>query len=413
VPYTQTTITSNYPATLVNEAGSGACLLLNSDQNNTIFLGTDNTIQANDSERVVPLPPSGSVVVDGKFDDTYATCLANKPAVLYIIPGGVNFFLPVVSLTIPFGATTGERIVLDGVHGVILLYNSANQLVASYAPINGSDGKGSTYVGPGLAVYSGTGGSSSGLPYAFLSSNFEGLLGLFFPSNDTHEILASAINLQFNNAGTPQQKLITNVTGPVSSSRQDFVVIGLCASADDGSEFAAAFFEYHDASGNTYEHIVFDPTGLQMPFASQILGNRPGQSVPVSDTWHSLSPLASGFNITGNNFNGDACYCQYTYEPMGNFGSVHIRGNINVTAGPGLSTFKLLTGVGNGLPTIGYVPTQPRYFPVSFNFAAINGTNNPNMGMGVLETSGAIFVFGGAGSTINTALIFDAVIRLD
>lgn len=43
------------------------------------------------------------------------------------------------SLTLPWDATTGMRIVLDGVNGRILFYDAANELVLSAAPGDGTD----------------------------------------------------------------------------------------------------------------------------------------------------------------------------------------------------------------------------------------------------------------------------------
>lgn len=48
---------------------------------------------------------------------------------------GLAFPFPFIDvLTLPTDATTGTRIVLDGVNGQILLYNSSNQLVGSWIP---------------------------------------------------------------------------------------------------------------------------------------------------------------------------------------------------------------------------------------------------------------------------------------
>lgn len=48
-------------------------------------------------------------------------------------------------LTIPPGATSGARIVIDGTRGAIFIYNAANQLVGSWSGTAGNDGLGNNY----------------------------------------------------------------------------------------------------------------------------------------------------------------------------------------------------------------------------------------------------------------------------
>lgn len=48
-------------------------------------------------------------------------------------------------LTIPPGATTGARIVIDGTRGAIFIYNASNQLVGSWSGTAGNDGLGNNY----------------------------------------------------------------------------------------------------------------------------------------------------------------------------------------------------------------------------------------------------------------------------
>jgi hypothetical protein len=55
-------------------------------------------------------------------------------------------------LVIPTNATTGQRIVLDGVNGVELVYDSFNQVIASIAPGTGTSTDGQSYVA-GIASY--------------------------------------------------------------------------------------------------------------------------------------------------------------------------------------------------------------------------------------------------------------------
>lgn len=56
------------------------------------------------------------------------------------------------SLTLPTGAITGARIVLDGTSDTILIYDSSNNLIASVAAASGTDSSGQGYV-QGVGVY--------------------------------------------------------------------------------------------------------------------------------------------------------------------------------------------------------------------------------------------------------------------
>lgn len=56
------------------------------------------------------------------------------------------------SLTLPWDAISGTRIVLDGVNGRILIYNAADELIASISPTLGTDADGNV-VQLGMAVY--------------------------------------------------------------------------------------------------------------------------------------------------------------------------------------------------------------------------------------------------------------------
>lgn len=70
--------------------GQGECLLYNLDQNNTVYIADDISVQPN-STNSAPLPPNSSVVVDGKHD-LFAQCLPGLTATLGRFPGGRNFF---------------------------------------------------------------------------------------------------------------------------------------------------------------------------------------------------------------------------------------------------------------------------------------------------------------------------------
>lgn len=114
-------------------------LLFNQDQSNPVAVGYQNNLAVT-APNAVPLGPQSSVTMDGS-----RTIYANAPKgtlPLVVIPGGSSFFQRLVKLTLPTGATTGQRIVLNGLTGVIEVFNAANQLIASISPIAQNDGSG-------------------------------------------------------------------------------------------------------------------------------------------------------------------------------------------------------------------------------------------------------------------------------
>lgn len=89
----------------------------------------------------------------------------------------MQFPIPAQNIfTIPTGATTGARIVLDGTRGAIFVYNSNNALLASIAGVGGTDGQNNTYY-PGINVYGPNGSyvqlyvDSSGQPFITMRYN--------------------------------------------------------------------------------------------------------------------------------------------------------------------------------------------------------------------------------------------------
>jgi hypothetical protein len=66
-----------------------------------------------------------------------------------------SFIAALRTLVLPFGQTIGQRIVINGINGTILVYNSVNRLIASIAPETGVDQAGNE-VQQGIASYSST-----------------------------------------------------------------------------------------------------------------------------------------------------------------------------------------------------------------------------------------------------------------
>jgi hypothetical protein len=165
-------------ATKVVSEGDGETLIINTGPSN-VFFGDTNSIQAGDSIGIVPVTPNSYFAVSGDAN-LFACVAAGTHANLNIISGGLNFFLPVTSLTIPYGAT-GQRIVINPptFPGSIVGYDaqgrvefiispqgfflydptaSGHNLIYSVTAASGTDSLGNVYIGPGVTFYANSGG---------------------------------------------------------------------------------------------------------------------------------------------------------------------------------------------------------------------------------------------------------------
>lgn len=91
-------VPTSYPGVQLVSAGDGPCVIINSDPNNTLTLGGDNTVSIEDLTNTVPLLAGQSLAVNGEGD---IWAIANGATItVYIIPGGVSSF-PNISNTGP------------------------------------------------------------------------------------------------------------------------------------------------------------------------------------------------------------------------------------------------------------------------------------------------------------------------
>lgn len=132
----RTITTAQTTATQVVGPDDGPTLIINLDSANTIYLHNGDSFTTTDQSGVFPLAPNQGMVIDPSSApglSLYALTVPGAPANLGIVPGGVHFFLPTSKLTIPTGATTGERIVIDGTNGTITMYNASNQVTGLWS----------------------------------------------------------------------------------------------------------------------------------------------------------------------------------------------------------------------------------------------------------------------------------------
>jgi len=107
------------------------------------------------------------------------------------------------SLVLPWGRTSGPRIVLDGVNGEILLYNATNDLVYRIA--------GSI---PGAAA-----GPASG---SQVVTEYTGTSGrIRFPMHSPAENLAALLQAAVSGSGTVNEQLSFTMFGPTTDTNTD------------------------------------------------------------------------------------------------------------------------------------------------------------------------------------------------
>jgi hypothetical protein len=107
-------------------------LCINQDTVNAVSLGYQNNIALNGAN-TIPLAPQSSVTLDGSR--TIYAIAASGTANLLVIPGASNFFQRLTSLTLPVGATSGERIVLNGLTATITGYGPSGNPAYVITPI--------------------------------------------------------------------------------------------------------------------------------------------------------------------------------------------------------------------------------------------------------------------------------------
>lgn len=106
-------------------------LFFNQDQVNAVSLSYQNNVEIG-AANAVPLGPQSSVSMDGS-----RTIYANAPqgtTPMLVLPGGGSFFQRSTSITIPTGATSGTRIVIDGLTGTITGYDADNSITFLITP---------------------------------------------------------------------------------------------------------------------------------------------------------------------------------------------------------------------------------------------------------------------------------------
>jgi hypothetical protein len=363
-------------ATQIVAEGDGDTLVINTGPA-TVYFGNNNAIRANDSTGVVPITPNSYFGVNGE-SDLYACVLAGQTAQLNIISGGLNFFLPLTSLTIPYGST-GERIVINppAFPGSIVGYNAANA-VEFIISANGYllyDATGGALNHLFVAIQNAAGSDTFGNPFSkgILVGPVTGPQVLIaggnpatvsFPINDA-AITSQPVLFGFETAPGPAQwaGLAMQGAGINLAGHRDIVMIGFNSPSKDGSSSANGEIDYISDSGVNRSVAFWDNNGFAIKTCQQITAIDPSavgtSTTPaIAETWHDLRPLQNLFigTISGQPppqyrkcADGDVEFYGKVRTPptTGNYNGI-VWGNITAPYRPNKSVQMLLTAVADG-----------------------------------------------------------------
>lgn len=312
---TQMLVSSGPVATQVVSEGDGETLVINAGPA-TVFFGDDNAIKSTDGVGIVPITPNSYFGVTGDHD-LFACVAAGDSATLSVISGGLNFFLPLTSLTIPYGAGTGQRIVINppGFPGGIVGYNALNAVEFIISP-------------NGYLLYDATGGALNHLFIAIQNAAGSDTFGNSFAKGITigprtgPQVLIAGGNPAFiswplNDAAISSSPAINGrIVGGVNPNRwgnlaisgaqipdvshRDYVMMGLNSPSADGSSFGNGELDWVDNSNIVHAWQVWDGGGVAIVICRAITAADPSvvasPTVPaIQESWHDMRPLTNSF----------------------------------------------------------------------------------------------------------------------
>lgn len=307
-------VTTGPVATQVVAEGDGETLVINSGPA-TVFFGDDSAIRATDNVGIVGITPNSYFAVNGE-SDLFACVASGQQSLLSIITGGLNFFLPVTSLTIPYGAT-GQRIVINppGFPGSIVGYNDSGNVEFVIAP-NGYllyDATGGALNHLFLAIQNQAGSDTFGNPFAKgitvgPNTGPQVLIGggnpafVSWPLNDSALFSSPAINGRIVGGVNPNRWGNLAISGAQlpTTGHRDYVMVGLNSPSADGSSFGNGELDWVDTNNVVHGWQVWDGGGVAIFICRALTAADPSvvatPSVPaVQETWHDLRPLLNSF----------------------------------------------------------------------------------------------------------------------
>ena len=353
--------------------GDGDTLIINQGPS-TVFFGGNNSIRATDAGGIVPITANSYFAVNGK-SDLYACVASGTTANLDIISGGLNFFLPLVSLTIPYGST-GARIVINPPDdpGAIVGYDGAGNV---------------TFVidSTGLLVGPSTGPQveiSGGNPAA-----------VTFPLNDSAFAAGNpSVFGQVSGSGAARYAaMILQSPTTILSAHDDYMEVDLNSPNADGSSTANFSIAYHDASGTSRAYFIEDYTGIIIQACSVLQSTQPGTGTSyanpaVPESWHSMTLTAGWSGLI-----------RIKYLAESNFAVVECSASHAGASG----SVTLVTSV-----PAGYAPAANRTFPIGI---IASGAPANASWRGAVNASGSITI--GSLPAGTTFIGFTAIYSLD
>lgn len=139
------------------------------------------------------------------------------------------------SLTLPWDAISGARIVLDGVNGRILIYNAANELILSMSPTAGTDNAGNE-IHAGIASY-----RPPGSDLLTILMTADGVFEAVSAQGVTDILRTGTIEFSGSTGGASQSSGAMTIRIP--SNQPDYVsgLIGMQSPSEDGTVPPAGF----------------------------------------------------------------------------------------------------------------------------------------------------------------------------
>lgn len=189
-----------------------------------------------------------------------------------------SFIAALRNLVLPFGRTTGRRIVLDGDNGRIDVYNAADQLVAR---IDSAEP-------PGLTV-----GASTGAQVKVVTAGTTGRID--FPTNRAVEDEDATILAGVLNSGLPNEALTLQLLGPIVDTYTDRSTILISSQNADGT--SEANIQFNAGTGIIrYNETMLDLDGPRLSVSPD------ASASPVlslnADASHTGNVLQAGLSTT-------------------------------------------------------------------------------------------------------------------
>lgn len=256
-------------------------------------------------------------------------------------------------LTLPGGATSGARIVIDGTRDAIFVYDASGALFASLAASAGADdGHGNAYLA-GLTLY--TGGHVIG---NWASGGFE----IITPGTTTSKIMVQPVfssnvspQLQFTNGLTPTGGLPLEIfaqNGAVTAGQDTGFVLGPAAPQSTDAHQSQTTLKLTAGAGDngakltltfngsaTADYVSLTEAGASVTGA--LISTLPGTAPAIPEIWHTLS-LNTGFQTLAGfgtpryqleNVNGGRTLLSGTVQLVGN----QAQGTVIATLPPAYS----------------------------------------------------------------------------